>query len=219
MLQSPEWLAWLNQAQSTRLLWIHGIPGSGKTVLVSFIIEQLRQICEDKVELGHAYYYCHFSHNQDEALPFLRWIVGKLCRQAKWVPQQLKTLHDHGCDPSISELEASLEAIVTRFKAIYVVIDAVDESNPRDDLLTVITTIASDGRFHKVRILATSRLYFDIERMFAANSTPVSMSNPLVEEDIREFVQARFASSHLMKRWSSIWSEIEDSLVIGAQGM
>ncbi|KAH7145573.1 hypothetical protein B0J13DRAFT_323366 [Dactylonectria estremocensis] len=218
-LQTLEWKSWVNSTRSTRLLWIHGIPGSGKTVLASFIIEQLREIYGGNVEVGHAYYYCHFSHNQDEALPFLRWAVGKLCRQAKWIPPQLKTLHDHGCDPTIPELESSLEAVCARFVTVYLIIDAIDESNPRGDLLTVITTIANDNRFHNVRILATSRLYLDIERCLARNSIPLSMSNPFVERDIQVFVRAKLASSHLMKRWSHIWGEIEDLLVTGARGM
>lgn len=219
LLQSPEWASWLTGTGPGRFLWIHGIPGAGKTVLASFIIEQLKEFCEDNVELGQAYYYCHYSHNQDEAAPFLRWIIGQLCRQVKWVPQPLRKLHDQGCDPSIPELENALEAVQDRFKRVYLVIDAVDESFPREDLVTVIATMVLDKRFRNLRILATSRLYFDIEMIFSGISTAISMSNPLVEEDIRMFVHSRLTERRMLRRWLHLHPEIENALVSGAQGM
>ncbi len=78
-----EWHGWLEIDGHDRLLWLHGIPGAGKTVLASFAIEQLKEICSHEVGLGCAYYYCHYSHKQDEAAPLLRWAVSQLCRQAK----------------------------------------------------------------------------------------------------------------------------------------
>jgi Cdc6-like AAA superfamily ATPase len=200
-------------------LWINGIPGSGKTVLASFIIEQVKHFCENNTEFAHAYYYCHYTHNQDEASPFLRWAIGKLSRQSRWISQQIKELHDQGCDPSIPELQNALEAVTSKFKGVYLVIDAVDESSPRDDLIAVITTIAVDKRFQNIQVLATSRLYFDIEKTFSGISISISMANPLVEKDIREFVRSRLRSSDLMKRWQYLLEEIEDYLVDGAKGM
>src|SRR6185437_8727424 len=86
LLESAEWTNWLlYDADSNKFLWIHGIPGAGKTILASFIIEQLKQHCNDATEVGYSYYYCHNFNNQDEAGPFLKWIVGQLCRQAQWV--------------------------------------------------------------------------------------------------------------------------------------
>ncbi|KAI5459109.1 vegetative incompatibility protein het-e-1 [Mariannaea sp. PMI_226] len=219
LLQSSEWLTWLDNTEPARFLWIHGIPGSGKTVMASFIIENIRQLCDSDDELGHAYYYCHYSHDQDEAIPFLRWIIGKLCRQAKWVPPRLQSLHEDGSDPSIPQLEDVLGDLAEKFNTIYLVIDGVDESNPRDDLLAVVVTIAVDKRFKNIRILATSRVYFDIERMFSGISTAISMSNPLVDKDIREFVRAKLSSNYLLKRWAPIMGSIEDALVAGARGM
>jgi hypothetical protein len=219
LLQSPEWINWLDRESPRNFLWIHGIPGSGKTVLASFIIEQLKVLCSDDLELGHAYYYCHYSHSQDEGTSFLKWIIAKLCRHATWIPAQLKELHDHGCEPSIPELENALEAILERFKMTYVVIDAVDESAPRDDLLAVIATIVLDKRFRNLKVLATSREYYDIERMFSGISESISMSNSLVEKDIRLFVHSRLLSSPLARRFKHLLNQIEDVLATRAQGM
>ena len=219
LLKSPEWINWLHRTDSDKFLWIHGIPGAGKTVLASFIIEQLKQICNSSTELGYAFYYCHHSNKQDEAGPLLRWAISQLCRQLKWVPSELKELYDLGLDPSIHELESTLEAVLQRFTVCYIVIDAVDESDPRDDLISMIQTLVTDERFRNLRILATSRQYSDIERIFLEISTVISMANPLVEQDIREFVHARLSSSRRMKRWGDLLGQIEDILVAKAQGM
>lgn len=179
----------------------------------------MKQFCEDTSGCGYAYYYCHYSHNQDEATPFLSWTVGQVCRQTKWIPCQLKGLHDRGCDASIPELENVLEILLGRLEVLYLVIDAVDESAPREDLLGLIATMVLDKRFQKIRILATSRQYFDIERMFSGISTSISMSNPSVDADIRRFVRSRLASSHRLRRWHHLLEEIEHVLVTKAKGM
>jgi hypothetical protein len=219
LLRMPEWLEWLHNPDATRLLWIHGIPGAGKTVLASFLVEEMKVHCGYSDEVGHAYYYCHYGHNQDEAAPFLRWAVSQLCRKARCVPHQLQEVHNLGCDPSIPELENALEAILTNFKTFYLIIDALDESCPRDDLLAVIATLAVDKRFHGLKILATSRLYYDIERILKGLSADISMSNPSVDIDIRRMVHSRLHNSRRMEKFSHILDKIENALVSGAQGM
>src|SRR5205814_6428497 len=143
----PEWANWL--AAKQRCLWIHGIPGAGKTILASWLVEQIKQHCDQlpKGRCTYAYYYCYFGHNQDEATPLLRWIIGQLCRQAEAVPYQVYKLYKHGGEPILVELLESLEAVLQNFDNAYVIIDAVDESSARSDLLKIIRDLAADSRF------------------------------------------------------------------------
>ncbi|KAH7144973.1 hypothetical protein DER46DRAFT_86005 [Fusarium sp. MPI-SDFR-AT-0072] len=166
-----------------------------------------------------SYYYCHYSHNQDETVPFLCWIIGHVCRQINQIPPELKRLHDHGCEPTTTDLEEILGIVVNKLDVLYIVIDAVDESTPRKDLLLLIQTITVDKRFEKIRILATSRQYFDIEESLTQISTSISMSNPMVDADIRRFVHSRLRSSNRLKRWHERFDEIEQVLAAMAQGM
>ncbi|EMT69961.1 hypothetical protein FOC4_g10008401 [Fusarium odoratissimum] len=187
---SSQWKAWLSLTSETRLIWIHGLPGSGKTVLASYVIEELEMLCKPANGSVCSYYYCHYSHNQDETVPFLSWIIGQI-----------------------------LEIVVNKLDVLYIIIDAVDESTPREDLLLLIQTITVDKRFEKIRILATSRQYFDIEQSLAQISTSISMSNPMVDADIRRFVHSRLRSSNRLKRWHARFDEIEEVLAAMAQGM
>jgi hypothetical protein len=220
MLRSPAWASWLDATQ--RCLWIHGIPGAGKTVLMSYLIEQIKQHCgqSQNEKIAYIYYYFYFGHNQDEAVPFLRWLINQLCRQADFVPGKVYKMYKHGGEPSLVELLKALEDILDKFDIIYIVVDAIDESNPREDLLKVLRDLVTDSRFKKLQLLASSREYIDIERVLGEFSVSVSMANPFVEEDIRLHVRSTLQSNSKFRRWpQGLLDEVEDAVSTGARGM
>ncbi|KAK4141538.1 uncharacterized protein C8A04DRAFT_14034 [Dichotomopilus funicola] len=218
--RTPEWSNWMKSTD--RCLWVHGIPGAGKTVLASFAI---RQVIRDLKESGDAnstcaYYYCHHAHNQDEAVPALRWIVSQLCRVARRVPQPLYEAYHLRRLPNIEELLQHLESILGHFARVSIVIDALDESQSRETLLRLIRDILGDPRFVKIRLLATSRQYSDIEREMLSIATPLSMSNSFVEEDIRRVIAAGLKSNPIFQQWPAAFrTEVEAALSSGAKGM
>lgn len=119
----------------------------------------------------------------------------------------------------MSELESVLEIILQDLEVLYIVVDAVDESVPCEELLALITKITLDARFRKIKTFATSRQYVNIERAFSNISTGISMSNAMVDVDIRCFVRARLATSPRLRRWHFMFNEIENIMVAKAQGM
>ncbi|KAF5556935.1 hypothetical protein FMEXI_989 [Fusarium mexicanum] len=222
MLRSHHWADWL--ASNTRCLWIHGIPGSGKTILASWLIENVQGHCHrvstENVPCTSVYYYCYFGHHQDEAPPFLRWVIAQLSRQANVVSTLIHDLFRRGGEPSIPELLDALEQILQVFSCAYIVIDAVDESDPRDELLEVIHTLVTDLRFSNLQLLVTSREYIDIERVMENVSIPVPMANELVEQDIRLHVQSILRSNPKLRCWpDDLLIEVEDAVSTKAKGM
>lgn len=224
--RSPEWQTWISG--STKFLWIHGIPGAGKTVLASFLIEQAIQAIKnapldhdsEKLPAVCVYYYCSFQRNQDESAPFLRWLLGQLFRRATFVTQEIEQLYQLQHQPSVTQLLEALESVLDVFETVFVVIDAVDESLSRLDLLRVLRDLVTDSRFESIRLLATSREYYDIETHFSDISVELSMNNPLVQEDIRLYVQSVMASNPKFRAWpKSLTTEIENGLAKGAEGM
>ncbi|KAH9209028.1 hypothetical protein DL95DRAFT_32175 [Leptodontidium sp. 2 PMI_412] len=222
MLRSPHWTDWL--AASIRCLWVHGIPGAGKTILASWLIKQVQDHCKQSSKMQapctSAYYYCYFGHSQDEAMPFLRWVIAQLSRQAEVVSTLVHDLFRRGGEPSIQELLDSLAQLLQSFGNVYIVIDAVDESNPRDNLLEVIHTLVTDPRFSHLQILVTSREYIEIERVMEKISISVPMSNSLVEQDIRIYVRSILQSNRKFQPWSNdLLKEVEDAVSTQAKGM
>ena len=219
MLRSNDWMSWVDAEQ--RCLWIHGIPGAGKTVLISYLIEQIKQHCDEssKEKSAYVYYYCYFGHDQDEAAPFLQWLLNQLCRQADLVPSSVYKMYKQGGEPSLVELLKALEDITDAFEIAYIVVDAIDESSPREDLLKVLRDLITDPRFKKIQLLASSREYIDIERVMEEISLSVSMANPSVEEDIRRYVHSTLQSNPKFRHWpQELLDEVEDTLSTGARG-
>ncbi|KAK0624035.1 hypothetical protein B0T14DRAFT_426755 [Immersiella caudata] len=95
----------------------------------------------------------------------------------------------------------------------YVVIDAVHESTPREELVRLIATMTLDNRFQKVRILAISRQYIETKRVFSGISISIPMANPFVDADIKSFVRARLAASHRLRRWNDSLQDIKKALI------
>lgn len=218
--RTPQWQNWMSSKD--RCLWVHGIPGAGKTVLTSYVIRKVIRTVEESGDprSAYAYYYCHHAHNQDEAAAFLRWIVSQLCRSAQIVPEALYESHRLRLQPSLEELLRHLGLVLERFSRVFIVVDALDESQSRETLIRVIRDILSDPQFLKVQLFVTSREYIDIERAMESISTPISMSNQFVEEDIRTFVAARLKSSSIFQRWPEDFrTEVEEALSAGAKGM
>ncbi|KAK4111501.1 hypothetical protein N656DRAFT_681029, partial [Canariomyces notabilis] len=222
IVRTPEWKIWMNPNDSRRGLWVHGIPGAGKTVLASYAIREVirtlrrpntgKSIC--------AYYYCQHAHNQDESTPALRWIVSQLCRAAKRVPEPLYESYRLRQLPSAKGLLQHLESILGHFERAFIIIDALDESQSRENLLRVIRNILCDTRFSKIRLLVTSREYADIEREMLNIATPLSMSNAFVREDIRKVIAVTLRSNSIFQQWPEAFRvEVEDALSAGAKGM
>ncbi|KAF3803100.1 hypothetical protein GCG54_00011766 [Colletotrichum gloeosporioides] len=216
----PEWPEFLSGKQ--HCLWIHGIPGSGKTVLASQLIDKIEQHCKvsGSERLLSIWYYCYFAHNQDESASLLKWILSRLCRTSNEISDHLWKLFRDGGAPSLKDLLVAIERALEHFDEVYITVDAIDESNPREDLLKVMQKLATDVRFNKIRLLLTSREYFDIEVVMAEFSTPISMKNKFLDADIRLYTESRLMAEKRVKSWSAeLQQETIDALSNGAQGM
>ncbi|CAJ2506035.1 Uu.00g001650.m01.CDS01 [Anthostomella pinea] len=76
IVKSELWSDWLaggstdpDPDANRRFVWISGLPGAGKTVLVSFLIDAVALACQST---GFSYYYCFNGRNQDETSSLLR---------------------------------------------------------------------------------------------------------------------------------------------------
>lgn len=222
MLRIPQWPLWIEGKH--RCLWIHGIPGAGKSILASYLAEVIEKRCTSSsngcLKLGHAYYYCYFGHNQDESSHFLRWVIGQLCRQSTKVPEELQNIYKSGKTPTLSSLLSVLHHTMEGFERVYLILDAVDESVPRTDLLRVIRDLSTDARFSALGLLVTSRQYIDIEQVLESCSIPITMCNPFVEEDIGTLVNSTVQSDARYQRWpEDLRHELQDTIPRKAKGM
>lgn len=153
-------------------------------------------------------------------MPFLGWIISQLLRQAEVVPTLVHDLYKRGEEPNIAELLDSLEKALRPWTIVYVVVDAIDESSASSDLLPIIRELTTDPKFSKIHMLITSREYRGIEREMKKISAPISMSNPLVEDDIQTYVRSALNSNTKFRPWpADLLSEVEGAVSTQAKGM
>ncbi|KAH6842231.1 hypothetical protein B0I37DRAFT_194123 [Chaetomium sp. MPI-CAGE-AT-0009] len=216
VFRSTEWSDFVQG--HTRSLWIHGIPGAGKTILCSNIVQHLRRLQDRRT--GWVYYYCYFGRNQDETEPLLRWIIVQLCQQARYVPKKLSSAYQSGDQLGIDDLLSILEAILEVFDTAFVTIDALDESMPYTNLLACLNVLMTETRFNKLRLLMTSRQYLDIEQTIKPHAVSFPMLNRYVEEDLRIYITSQLQSHSKFRAWpTALIEEVNTALVRGAKGM
>ena len=76
-INSSEYIKWRdNEVQS---LWLQAIPGAGKTILCSTIIDDIKEFCTSRPEYCFAYFYFDFGDRMKQTVDsFLRSIIIQL---------------------------------------------------------------------------------------------------------------------------------------------
>ena len=227
LLESAKFAAWKKSAASR--LWLYGIPGCGKTILSSTIIEHLLQHCDNDSSLVTAYFYFDFNdaQKQDREL-MLRSILCQLLQRSSTIPKSVDALFS-ACGngqgrPSLHALQEVAPQILQHFTHVYIVLDALDECAQRRGLMNMLETVAG-WRLDNVHLLMTSRKERDIEsslESYVKEEDTICLQRDVVDEDIQRYVQQRLSDDKTLAKWNkdvAVRQEIEAALMRGACGM
>ncbi|KAJ6563656.1 hypothetical protein DFH09DRAFT_984734, partial [Mycena vulgaris] len=202
------------------MLWCPGMPGSGKTVLSSIVVSDLRA-CLDSQNAGVAVLY--LNHKETEAQSPSNLLAG-LWRQLIFekpissVVYQLYAKHrEQRTRPSLADTDSILRSIVSEYSRVFIIVDALDEYPEalRDTLLRRLSAFGPT-----VNLMLTSRPHINILRIFESYDTLEVRANA---DDIREYVDAQILkfsrlAKHL-KNCPDLKGEIETKIVQGSDGM
>src|SRR5580700_3936070 len=93
LLDSAEYQTWLNIGKQT--LFCPGIPGAGKTILTSIVVDDLNTRFLADQNVGIAYLYCNFRRRDEQsAEDLLASLLKQLTREQFSLPDRVKTLYD-----------------------------------------------------------------------------------------------------------------------------
>ncbi|TVY38543.1 Ankyrin repeat and KH domain-containing protein [Lachnellula occidentalis] len=218
---------WMETQNS--LLWLHGIPGCGKTVLSSTIIEEIKPHC-DKPGSALAYFYFDFSDSEKQNLSnLLSSLLAQLYSKTPCLPEQMAELYAE-CNngehkASVTELTEALSMIMLEFDdQVFLVIDALDEFakiGERDELLTLLGDINS-WSLPTVHLIVTSRPEPDIKAVMMPLSNPeaIYIQGSQVQSDISFYIRNQLAEDPKLKKWpSEVKVDIEKALSARADGI
>jgi hypothetical protein len=84
-----------------------------------------------------------------------------------------------------------VQALLKSFDVAFILIDAVDESNLRENLIDLLLTLATEDKFAKIQRLATILEYVDIKASFLNKSVLLLMSDSAMEKDIQQYIRVK----------------------------
>jgi Cdc6-like AAA superfamily ATPase len=230
LLESSPFTKWHSQQNS--FLWLHGIPGCGKTILSSTIIKHLVDTHPDQLLL---YFYFDFTDAGKQTLDnAIRSLISQLYHKRKDTQKLLDSLFS-SCDngrsqPTCESLCKVFLQMINQTEEIYIILDALDECRTRkgplsEGLLAWIQSL-SDLKQRNVHLLVTSRPEHDIElvlrKLAEDEERIVPIQSDLIEKDIRRYVCTRVREGKGLERWQSrpdVLNEIEVQLMKKANGM
>ncbi|KAG0647605.1 Ankyrin repeat domain-containing [Hyphodiscus hymeniophilus] len=221
LLESLEFQTWLEQRKQT--LYCPGIPGAGKTMLTSIVIEELmtRFQCDDSI--GIAYVYCNFNRNQEQKLDdLLLSLLKQLTRRTIPIHDSVEALYNNhaktGSRPSTDSILTVLHSVITGFSKVFIVVNALDECQVKDGCRPrFISNILDLHSECGANILTTSRFVPDITELFKnAHQLEIRAS----EEDVRRYVDGHILRlSRCVLRSVELQEKIKTRIIETVDGM
>lgn len=219
ILDSAEFQTWLQDKKAT--LFCTGIPGAGKTIITSTIIEHLQQRFRNDASVGVAYIYCDWKrHHEQRHSDLLSSFLKQLVRKCNPLPLSISALYEtcdpHQKRPTNDELVAALESVAAIFSRLFWVIDGLDECdiNQCKNFLTDVFVMQNRCG---VNLLATSRHIPEIGEMFSSSLKLEIRTN---EADIRTYIQGHISELHTcVLKYPSLQNEIITGISGAAGGM
>ena len=206
-------------------LWLHGIPGSGKTVLCSTVIQNVVELSRREPSTAVAYFYFDFNDlNKQRTESFLRSVLAQLSACSPSPTQSLQDAYAQSQDgrqqPTTEAMIFLLRQMLEGFGQTFLICDALDECRDRDEIHELFAKITQwdIGTLH---ILATSRKEKDIEdSILPLVSCQICIQSALVNADIQVFISEKLVTDSKLKKWPvEAKGEMEAVLMAGANGM
>ncbi|KAM0078874.1 hypothetical protein ACKRZS_008740 [Fusarium odoratissimum] len=169
-LESAEYQEWLNSDGKT--LFCPGIPGAGKTILSSIVINNLHTRLSENPNIGVAYIYCNFRQEQEQKInDLLASLVKQLSRGWHSLPESVNSLYGkhkkNATRPLVEELSVTLQYVIELYTKVFIIVDALDECQALDDCRgKLLSEILRYQDRTAVNFFATSRPIPDITKIF-----------------------------------------------------
>ncbi|KAI9461932.1 hypothetical protein BJY52DRAFT_1116646 [Lactarius psammicola] len=200
---------------SGSLLWIHGKPGSGKSILSSVIVRDIKSMSNAGSALLAYFYFDFKDTTKQDSRALLSSILVQLSDQSDISCDALFSLYStykRGSEqPNEDLLARCLKDMLTTTGQvpIYLVMDALDECpndagipSSREKVLELVKELV-DLHHPYLRLCITSRPEFDIRTMLEPLATQqVSLHDESGQkQDINDYVTFVVRSDRRMKRW------------------
>ena len=232
VLNDPAFLDWWDR-ECSGLLWIHGDPGKGKTMITMALIseEVLRRLHSSPSSGILCYFFCQSTVPElSNATSVLRGLIFFLISEQVNLIGHLQNRYDKAGKKLFEDSNAlyALWGILSdilkdpRLPPVYLMIDALDECDP--DILRILELITRDvcNSQSRVKWLVTSRNEPDIKEHLEWNTqlnTSLELNSSYVSDAVNAFIEAKVNELAKQKRYSTgLDLFVKDYLLQNADG-
>jgi archaellum biogenesis ATPase FlaH len=192
ILGNPDFQQWRDHTES-RLLWIKGDPGKGKTMLLCGIIDELSKSTQPALQ---SFFFCQGTDSRiNNATAVLRGLIYLLVDQQPSLLSHVRTKYDRAGETLFKDAntwDALLEVFTNilkdpSLKTTYLIIDALDECvTDQSQLLELIVHKSSVSP--RVKWIVSSRNSPQIEGQLKTAAQKAKLSLELNEKSISDAV-------------------------------
>ncbi|GAB1311956.1 hypothetical protein MFIFM68171_02166 [Madurella fahalii] len=214
LLHHCEFQSWTN-LRGRQVLWLHGPPGMGKSVLmrsvVTYLEDQRRRAAKPLIWKPVHFFFNDNDRRRNTSDAFVRSVLHQIA-------------DDEATCSLLNYLESSGQIWRVRSQSEDVVIDAVDEvlrnsNGQRVTILDRLQKLLALDWSHRVRLLISSRTKAPYELTKEADIAPIDVDNDTTKQNVEDFIRTQ-VRKHLGRslKSSSDGIEVEDKIIRKSKG-
>ncbi|KAK4656916.1 hypothetical protein QC762_0040510 [Podospora pseudocomata] len=194
LLDSEKFKGWLSASNQT--LFCPGIPGAGKTILTSVVVDHLGSKFHNDPKIGIAYIYFNFQRQDKQTIDdLLASVLKQIAESQPSVPGSVKDLFDKHMfkrtRPLLDETLRVLQSVAATCSRVFIVVDALDECQTSEGCRRrFLSELFNLQKMHGINIFATSRSITEIVDRF---KTSISLEIRASTADVAQYLEGHIS--------------------------
>lgn len=226
--QTGEWILKSNEFtdfedNKMKTLLCHGMPGAGKTIMASIVIDHFFHIGRNDHSIGVCYFYFRYDSTVEQTLEVVAGsLVRQLLEQRTALPSEIESVVERRGNKqaahSLKEIFQSFEVAAKMYSKVFIILDALDEYYTGDsarcfELFNGLKKLQEKGN---IQLFATTRINSEIIMQF----TPCLRTEIRAhDDDVRIYINSRMHELRKARENSDLRIEVVDKVVQATGGM
>ncbi|KAF7506984.1 hypothetical protein GJ744_011008 [Endocarpon pusillum] len=222
LLDSTEFRNWRSNNATT--LYCHGMPGAGKTIMTSIVVNQLCTEFEYNPSTGIAYLYCDFRRKgEQKPINLLASLLKQLILNQPKMPPGVERLYENHLAkqtrPLLGEILTELHFVASTYSKSFIIVDALDECSisegGRQEFISELLNLQAKARSN---IFVTSRINPQIARELRTGYTRLEVRAS--DADVRKYLESQVHRlPAFVQRSTEVQKEIKNGITNAVRGM
>jgi hypothetical protein len=179
-------------------LFCAGIPGAGKPILTSIIVDHLTTQFSYNGLIGIAYVYCNFQRKDEQKIDtLLASLLNQLLQSRSSLPKSIKQLYDRHYAKrtrlSLEDVAKTLQSVTAMYSKVFIIVDAFIECQAYSSCRATFVSILFDLQTKcGLNVFATSRSIPELTRKFDGSTILEIVAH---DEDMRSYLDSQISQS------------------------